>query len=160
MTDRIDYTKKPLTLTEQVARLKQRGLLFDDESEAIAYLFNISYYRLRAYTYPFQENGENSGHRCKDAVGCGAGSSKKTKGIGMVELVVFDIDGVLTDGSILVDSRGNEQKRISIKDIDAVYELKRMGFQLAAITGENSPIVAYFQRRFPWDYFFSGCKKK
>ena len=45
-----------------MARLKQRGLLFDDESEAIAYLFNISYYRLRAYTYPFQENGENSGH--------------------------------------------------------------------------------------------------
>lgn len=78
----------------------------------------------------------------------------------MVELVVFDIDGVLTDGSILVDSRGNEQKRINIKDIDAVYELKRMGFRLAAITGENSPIVAYFQRRFPWDYFFSGCKKK
>ena len=62
MTDKIDYTKKPLTLAEQVARLKQRGLVFDDESEATAYLFNISYYRLRAYTYPFQENGEDSEH--------------------------------------------------------------------------------------------------
>lgn len=62
MADRIDYTKKPLTLDEQVARLKQRGLVFDDESEAIAYLFNISYYRLRAYTYPFQENGEGVEH--------------------------------------------------------------------------------------------------
>ena len=50
LTDKIDYTKKPLTLAEQVARLKQRGLVFDDESEATAYLFNISYYRLRAYT--------------------------------------------------------------------------------------------------------------
>lgn len=62
MADRTDYTKKPLTLDEQVARLKQRGLVFDDESEAIAYLFNISYYRLRAYTYPFQENGEGGEH--------------------------------------------------------------------------------------------------
>lgn len=62
LTDRIEYTKKPLTLTEQIARLKQQGLVFDDEDEASAYLFNISYYRLRAYTYPFQENGENSEH--------------------------------------------------------------------------------------------------
>ncbi|MGE4432540.1 MAG: Abi family protein [Bacteroidales bacterium] len=61
-SDKTDYTKKPLTLVEQVARLKQRGLVFDDENEAIAYLFNISYYRLRAYTYPFQENGEESVH--------------------------------------------------------------------------------------------------
>lgn len=62
MTDKTDYTKRPLTLTEQVARLKQRGLVFDDESEASAYLFNISYYRLRAYTYPFQKNSEDSEH--------------------------------------------------------------------------------------------------
>lgn len=62
LTDRIDYPKKPLTLSEQVARLKKRGLIFNDESKATAYLSNISYYRLRAYTYPFQENGENSEH--------------------------------------------------------------------------------------------------
>ncbi len=51
-----------MSLAEQVARLKQRGLVFDNESEATAYLFNISYYRLRAYTYPFQEIGEYSDH--------------------------------------------------------------------------------------------------
>ena len=62
LADKTDYTKRPLTLAEQVAKLKQRGLVFDDENEAIAYLFNISYYRLRAYTYPFQENGEGSEH--------------------------------------------------------------------------------------------------
>src|SRR3712207_7597427 len=43
-------------------RSKLRGLVFDDQSEATAYLFNISYYRLRAYTYPFQDNGENTDH--------------------------------------------------------------------------------------------------
>lgn len=78
----------------------------------------------------------------------------------MVELVIFDIDGVLTDGSILVDSQGREQKRINIKDIDAIFELKRRGYRLAAVTGENTEIVSYFRNRFPWDYFYSGCKKK
>jgi len=56
--ERLNYNKPPLTIAEQVARLKSRGLLFDNETEASAYLFNISYYRLRAYTYPFQNNGD------------------------------------------------------------------------------------------------------
>ena len=50
------YNKKPLTLQEQVNKLKSRGLLIDDKPLAIRYLSNISYYRLRAYTYPFQDN--------------------------------------------------------------------------------------------------------
>lgn len=61
-TEPIDYNKRPLTIPEQITRLKRRGLLFDNETEASAYLFNISYYRLRAYTYPFQDNAEGSDH--------------------------------------------------------------------------------------------------
>ena len=52
----MDYTKRPLTLQQQVAKLKSRGLQIDDEQLAARYLSNISYYRLRAYTYPFQDN--------------------------------------------------------------------------------------------------------
>ena len=51
-----------MTLDQQVRKLKERGLVFDDESLAKAYLFNISYYRLRAYTYSFQDNSEGSDH--------------------------------------------------------------------------------------------------
>lgn len=61
-SDKIEYHKQPLTLDQQVQKLKDKGLVFDDESVAKAYLFNISYYRLRAYTYPFQDNSEDSGH--------------------------------------------------------------------------------------------------
>lgn len=78
----------------------------------------------------------------------------------MIELIVLDIDGVLTDGSILVNSQGQEQKRINIKDIDAVFELKRRGYRLAAVTGEQTEIVGYFRSRLPWDRFLAGCKKK
>jgi abortive infection bacteriophage resistance protein len=50
------YSKVPLSLSDQITRLKQRGLKFIDEKKAVHYLSNISYYRLRAYTYPFQDN--------------------------------------------------------------------------------------------------------
>lgn len=50
------YTKQPITIGEQIEKLKERGLLFQDEQKAAHYLSNISYYRLRAYTYAFQNN--------------------------------------------------------------------------------------------------------
>lgn len=78
----------------------------------------------------------------------------------MIKLVVFDIDGVITDGTVIVDSEGNEQKQINLKDIDAVFELHRRGYKLAAITGENTEIVSYFKQRFPWDFFDQGIKTK
>lgn len=78
----------------------------------------------------------------------------------MIELIVFDIDGVITDGSVIIDSSGNEQKQINLKDIDAIYELHRKGYQLAAITGEDTDIVNYFEKRFPWKYFYRGNKTK
>lgn len=78
----------------------------------------------------------------------------------MIELILFDIDGVITDGSVIIDSNGNEQKQINLKDVDAIFELHRKGYKLAAITGENTEIVDYFEKRFPWDYFFRGNKTK
>lgn len=78
----------------------------------------------------------------------------------MIKLVVFDIDGVITDGTVIVDFEGREQKQVNLKDIDAIYELHRSGYKLAAITGENTQIVSYFKQRFPWDYFYQGIKAK
>jgi abortive infection bacteriophage resistance protein len=50
------YNKPPISFQDQVTRLKLRGLKFNDPSKAALILSNISYYRLRAYTYPFQDN--------------------------------------------------------------------------------------------------------
>lgn len=43
------YTKPALSITDQISKLKQRGLKFNDEQKAAHYLANISYYRLRAF---------------------------------------------------------------------------------------------------------------
>lgn len=52
------YNKPPISIDQQIERLKQRGLNFNDKEKAAHYLSNISYYRLRAYTYPFQDNAD------------------------------------------------------------------------------------------------------
>ena len=56
------YEKKPIDTSEQVKKLCDRGLNIGDEKLASQYLYNISYYRLRAYTYPFQNNEEGANH--------------------------------------------------------------------------------------------------
>lgn len=54
----MQYKKPAIDITAQIDCLKQRGLLFKDEIKAAHYLSNISFYRLRAYTYPFQDNND------------------------------------------------------------------------------------------------------
>ncbi len=50
------YNKLPLSILDQFNLLSKRGLVFEDENLAIAKLKNVSYYRLRAYTFSFQDN--------------------------------------------------------------------------------------------------------
>lgn len=50
------YTKPPVSFPNQLQKLKDRGLIVPDDATALRYLSNISYYRLRAYTYPYQDN--------------------------------------------------------------------------------------------------------
>ncbi len=54
------YKKLPISIPDQVEKLKERGLKFENELKAQHYLSNISYYRLRAYTYPFQDNEKDN----------------------------------------------------------------------------------------------------
>ncbi|MGB0879780.1 MAG: Abi family protein [Polaribacter sp.] len=55
------YTKPPISFNDQIITLKQKGLAFKNEKTSRVFLENISYYRLRAYTYPFQDN-KNPNH--------------------------------------------------------------------------------------------------
>ena len=50
------YTKQPATLSEQIDLLKRRGLIIDDEAEAIAILQRISYFRMASYWRPMEQD--------------------------------------------------------------------------------------------------------
>ena len=55
----MNYNKPPLSIENQVKQLKSRGLTIEIEPFADTCLSNISYYRLRAYTFPFQDNTDS-----------------------------------------------------------------------------------------------------
>lgn len=50
------YTKPSISIANQIAQLQDSGLEIKDNDYATRCLSSISYYRLRAYTYPFQDN--------------------------------------------------------------------------------------------------------
>ncbi|PQB08960.1 CAAX protease [Polaribacter filamentus] len=52
------FKKTAFTIEEQLQKLKDRGLLFSNESIALKYLSHISYYRLGEYWYVMQEDKE------------------------------------------------------------------------------------------------------
>ncbi len=59
----------------------------------------------------------------------------------MIRVLVLDVDGVLTNGSITYDEHGNEYKSFSVKDGLAIkYAIKR-GLRIAIISGRESNAV-------------------
>ena len=55
-----------------------------------------------------------------------------------VETFVFDVDGVFTDGKIIVDSQGKESRLFNTKDGIAVKLANDLGYSIAIITGANN----------------------
>lgn len=53
------FSKPALSLSQQVAQLKARGLLINDETAAELVLRNVSYYRLAGYWWPLQSDKIN-----------------------------------------------------------------------------------------------------
>lgn len=58
-----------------------------------------------------------------------------------VKLLAFDVDGVMTDGSITYDENGIEYKTFNAKDGHGLAKMARNGFVTAIITGRNNGTV-------------------
>lgn len=57
-------------------------------------------------------------------------------------MIVFDIDGTLTDGKLIRDNEGNTLKHFYAKDGFAIGQWLRLGKKVGIITGKESRIVA------------------
>jgi 3-deoxy-D-manno-octulosonate 8-phosphate phosphatase (KDO 8-P phosphatase) len=58
-----------------------------------------------------------------------------------IKLLILDVDGVLTDGSIILDNNGNEYKAFHVRDGHGIKMLHRAGISVAIITGRHSKVV-------------------
>jgi len=59
-----------------------------------------------------------------------------------VRLVILDVDGVLTDGRIVMDEDGKELRFFDVKDGFGVRAMIEMGVSVAVISGRAAPCVA------------------
>jgi 3-deoxy-D-manno-octulosonate 8-phosphate phosphatase (KDO 8-P phosphatase) len=73
-----------------------------------------------------------------------------------VRVAVFDVDGVLTDGRIVLGPAGEEYKQFHVRDGQGLVMLRDSGVQLAVITGRDSPVVSHRMRELGVRYLYQG----
>ena len=77
-----------------------------------------------------------------------------------VKLVILDVDGVMTDGRIVIDDNGLEQRNFDIKDGLGVVALQMSGVEVAIITSKKSGSVRHRAEELKIKRFHEGIRKK
>ena len=82
------------------------------------------------------------------------------KKLDTIKMLVLDVDGVLTDGTILVDSRGRESKSFSIIDGHGIKMWKRAGLKIALLSGRACATTKHQAKELAVDFCLNGRRDK
>jgi len=77
-----------------------------------------------------------------------------------VRLAAFDVDGVLTDGRIILGPHGDEYKAFHVRDGHGLVRLREAGVTLAVITGRQSAVVDRRMRELGILHVYQGVRDK
>jgi 3-deoxy-D-manno-octulosonate 8-phosphate phosphatase (KDO 8-P phosphatase) len=77
-----------------------------------------------------------------------------------IRLVVFDVDGVLTDGSLYIGDDGQEYKAFHSRDGHGIKMLLRQGVEIAIITGRTSRVVEHRMKNLGITHVYQGKLEK
>lgn len=77
-----------------------------------------------------------------------------------IKAVVFDVDGVMTDGSLTFDENGVEYKTFNAKDGQGIVMLNRAGFVTAIITARQNGTVRHRFENLGMTKLYEGQKNK
>ncbi len=77
-----------------------------------------------------------------------------------IKLILFDVDGVLTDGGITIDGRGVETKRFDVRDGQGIVWLIQSGIKVGFVTGRHSSIVRRRAKELGVKFVYQGVKNK
>lgn len=77
-----------------------------------------------------------------------------------IKLLVFDVDGVMTDGSITYDENGIEYKTFNAKDGHGLAKMVRNGYMTAVITGRRNGTVDRRAEDLRFTEVYQGVKNK
>jgi 3-deoxy-D-manno-octulosonate 8-phosphate phosphatase (KDO 8-P phosphatase) len=77
-----------------------------------------------------------------------------------LKMLILDVDGVLTDGGIILDNEGNEYKSFNVRDGHGIKMLIRAGMHVAIITGRHSKVVERRAHELGITEVFQKCHDK
>lgn len=77
-----------------------------------------------------------------------------------IRLLVLDVDGVLTDGSIVYTDSGAEIKRFHVRDGHGMKMVQRAGIEVALITGRQSGALSHRAANLQVTQVFQGIRDK
>ena len=77
-----------------------------------------------------------------------------------IELVIFDVDGVLTDGGLILGESGNEYKIFHSRDGMGLVMLRESGCHVAVISGRSSGIVSERMTALGIEHVYQGQNDK
>jgi 3-deoxy-D-manno-octulosonate 8-phosphate phosphatase (KDO 8-P phosphatase) len=77
-----------------------------------------------------------------------------------IRLLLLDVDGVLTDGRIIIDDRGIETKQFHVRDGQGITLLQRAGVDVGIITGRASKVVNHRARELGITIVYQGVQDK
>jgi 3-deoxy-D-manno-octulosonate 8-phosphate phosphatase (KDO 8-P phosphatase) len=85
---------------------------------------------------------------------------RKALNLGKVELVILDVDGVLTDGRLYFSAAGEALKVFHVRDGHGIKLLMGSGVQVAAFSGRRSAAVTARMRELKVPHLIQGCRDK
>jgi len=77
-----------------------------------------------------------------------------------IRLLILDVDGVLTDGSLFVGDDGQEYKAFNSRDGHGIKMLKKYGVEVAIITGRTSKVVEHRMENLGVEHVYQGKLEK
>jgi len=77
-----------------------------------------------------------------------------------IRMLILDVDGVMTDGSIIMDQHGDELKAFNVRDGHGIKMLQRAGIYIGIITGRSSKVVTARAQDLGIEFIIQGCLNK
>ena len=77
-----------------------------------------------------------------------------------IRLVIFDVDGVLTDGSLFIGDDGQEYKAFNSRDGHGMKMLQASGVAIGIITGRSSQVVSHRMGSLGINHVYQGQHDK
>ena len=83
-----------------------------------------------------------------------------TSGLSKIKLIIFDVDGILTDGRIVFGNNDLEIKSFDVRDGHGIKIAKRFGLDIALVTGRSSKSVRWRASDLGIDHVYQGIWDK